>query len=171
MTPTEQNYWNIERETLAIVYGCEKVHYYVFMNKFAVYSNQKPLENILNKPLHKIPGQLQKFVLRLQKYNFKVKYIPGKDMHIADNTLSRAPIELKPVDADETSQLQVDLIMDSSSMSVNKKEEFIRKTNNDVILNKVKDRIINGWPYEKQYCPLESMEYWYDIGHPRPIDF
>ena len=54
-----------------------------------VNSDHKPLENIFKKPLFKVPPRLQRMRLHLQKYNIKVRYVPGKFLYIAD-TLSRA---------------------------------------------------------------------------------
>ena len=54
-----------------------------------VHSDHKPLESIFKKPLFKVPPHLQRMRLCLQKYDIKVKYVPGKFQYIAD-TLSRA---------------------------------------------------------------------------------
>ena len=51
--------------------------------------DHKPLESIVNKPLHKISARLQRMLLKLQNYDLSVKYVKGKDLHVAD-TLSRA---------------------------------------------------------------------------------
>ena len=54
-----------------------------------LHSDHKPLESIFKKPLFKVPPSLQRMRLCLQKYDIKVKYVPGKFQYIAD-TLSRA---------------------------------------------------------------------------------
>jgi hypothetical protein len=51
---------------------------------FTVISDCKPLETIFKKPLHSAPPRLQKMMIRIQGYNFEVKYCPGKEMIIAD---------------------------------------------------------------------------------------
>ena len=52
-------------------------------------SDHKPLENIFKKPLFKVRSRLKRMKLRFQKYDIKVRYVPGKFLYIAD-TLSRA---------------------------------------------------------------------------------
>ena len=56
-----------------------------------MYTDHQPLVSIVKKPLHIAARRLERMMIRLQKYNFEVEYIPGKNMVLAD-TLSRAPI-------------------------------------------------------------------------------
>ena len=52
-------------------------------------TDHQPLEAIVRKPLNNALSRLQHMLLRLQKYNLKVKYKKGKEMFLAD-TLSWA---------------------------------------------------------------------------------
>ena len=60
--------------------------------EITVQSDHKPLIPIFRKPIHKVPKRLQGMLLRLQKYNLKVEFRPGVQMHIA-NWLSKAYLE------------------------------------------------------------------------------
>ncbi|KAL8609234.1 hypothetical protein ACOMHN_036678 [Nucella lapillus] len=51
LTQTEQNYAQIEKELLAIVFLAEKWHHYIFSRHVSVQSDHKPLETIFQKPL------------------------------------------------------------------------------------------------------------------------
>ena len=86
----EQRYANIEREMLAVVFGCERFHTFVYGKHFTVESDHKPLEMIHLKNLAAAPQRLQRMLLRVQQYDFKLRYKPGKDMALAD-TMSRQP--------------------------------------------------------------------------------
>ena len=88
LTPTQQWYAQIEKETLAIVYGEQKFHQYIYGRTTDVETDHKPLQYILNKPLHEAPLRLQKMMLILQRYYVKVKYVPGTELSVAD-ALSR----------------------------------------------------------------------------------
>ena len=55
LTNTERRYTNIEREMLAVVYGCERFHTYLFGRNFTVHSDHKPLESIHLKHLTAAP--------------------------------------------------------------------------------------------------------------------
>ena len=89
LTPTEKGYAQIEKECLAIVFGIQRFHQYTYGREVTVQSDHKPLENIHSKPLLNAPKRLQRRLLRLQQYDIRVTYVPGRDMLLAD-TLSRA---------------------------------------------------------------------------------
>ena len=60
LTPTETRYAQIEKELLAIVYGCDHFEPYVYGKEvFHVESDHKPLEMIVLKPLDSAPKRLQ----------------------------------------------------------------------------------------------------------------
>ena len=88
LTPTQQQYAQIEKETLAIVYGVQKFHQYIYGRTTDVETDHKPLQYTLNRPLHEAPLRLQKMMLTWQRYYLKVKYVPGSELSVAD-ALSR----------------------------------------------------------------------------------
>ena len=72
LTPSQENYAQIEKEMLAIVFGCERFHDYLYgQREITVESDHKPLEAILKKPTHEAPLRLQKMILRLKPYAVK----------------------------------------------------------------------------------------------------
>ena len=75
---------------LALVFGCERFHLYIYGTKFTVMTYHKPLEMITRKSLDKAPARLQMIMLRIQSYNYSVTYKPGNTMTLPD-TLSRQP--------------------------------------------------------------------------------
>lgn len=59
LTTAEQNYTQIEKELLAIVFACERFHQFVYRNDIVVQSDHKPLEAIMTKPLSQAPPRIQ----------------------------------------------------------------------------------------------------------------
>ena len=88
LTNAEHRYMNIEREMLAIVFGAEQFHTYIYGRSFTIESDHKPLESISRKNLADMPAWLQCMMLCLQGYDLTIHYCPGKEMVIPD-TLSR----------------------------------------------------------------------------------
>ena len=89
LSGTETRYGQIAKELLAVIFGLEKFHQYTYGRTVRVISDHKPLESIMYKPLHAAPKRFQRMLLRLQKYDIKLQYRPGKEMYLAD-TFSRA---------------------------------------------------------------------------------
>ena len=116
-TSAEQNYWPLERETLAIVFACSKFNEYLYGKKFMVESDHKLLKSILHTPIHKTPPRIQRFIMFLQKYDFVVNYVPGKDL-VCSDTLSRAPLKEQAPETSETEvNCQVHLVISSFPIS------------------------------------------------------
>ena len=84
LTDVETRYANIERECLSVVFGLEKFHTYIYGRHIIVQNDHKPLEMIQRKPIQAVPPRLQCILLKLQKYDYTIQHIPGKDMVLAD---------------------------------------------------------------------------------------
>jgi len=69
LTGTEQQYAQIEKELLAIVFAMERFHTYVYGRKVSVETDHKPLISIIKKPLTSAPKRLQRMLLILQCYD------------------------------------------------------------------------------------------------------
>ncbi|XP_061195212.1 uncharacterized protein K02A2.6-like [Saccostrea echinata] len=86
LSDTERRYSQTEKEALALVWACERFHVYLYGTEFELLTDHKPLECIYS-PKSKVCARIERWVLRMQPYTFKVRYIPGP-RNIAD-TLSR----------------------------------------------------------------------------------
>ena len=79
LTACQQNYAQIEKEMLAIVFGCTKFHDYIYgLPDVNVETDHKPLESILKKSLHQAPLRLQRMIMSLQKYSGNQHKLPKK---------------------------------------------------------------------------------------------
>ena len=93
LTDTESRYADIKRKLLAVVYGCEKFHNYLYGRSFTVQSDHKPLESIHLKHLMAAPPRLQRMSKRLQPYDLTINYRQGKNMEVADALSRLSPQE------------------------------------------------------------------------------
>ncbi len=87
LTPAETRYSQIEKELLALVFGLEHNHQYVYGRKITLWTDHKPLVSISRKPLATAPKRLQRLLLRLQQYDTEIHYKPGKEMYVPDTCL------------------------------------------------------------------------------------
>ena len=92
LTASEKNYGQIEKEMLAIQWGCTKFHDYIYgLESVTVETDHKPIEALYRKPLSAAPPRIQRMQLKLQKYALKVFWKKGTELVMADS-LSRAPV-------------------------------------------------------------------------------
>jgi len=74
LSPTEQRYTQIEKETVAIVHTFNKFDQLLFgKTDVVVHSDHKPLEIIFKRPLADAQRHIQSMLLTLQRYSFKVE--------------------------------------------------------------------------------------------------
>ncbi|CAB3993229.1 Retrovirus-related Pol poly from transposon [Paramuricea clavata] len=78
LNPVEQRYSQTEKEALAILWAWEHFHLYVYGSHFTVITDHKPLEQIHANPRSRCSARLERWSLKLQRYDFTVKYQPGK---------------------------------------------------------------------------------------------
>lgn len=84
LTPTECRYANIQRGLMAVLFGLEKFHIYIYRWPLTVYTDHKLLEFILLKQLSQTPPRLQRLLLGIQPSNITLVYRPVKEMVYAD---------------------------------------------------------------------------------------
>ncbi|XP_014676064.1 PREDICTED: uncharacterized protein LOC106816031 [Priapulus caudatus] len=153
LTETESNYANIEREMLAVVFGLERFHYYIYGRHVMVESDHKPLQSITNKSLSSAPSRLMRMLLRVQRYDFEVTYVPGKNIPIAD-ALSRVPIAGRAIP-------DMDVIVHEMVNVVQTRLQQIKQmTSEDTVLTTLKEIVMTGWPDLRKNCPKAIHEYW-----------
>jgi hypothetical protein len=166
MTRIEQDsYAQIEKELLAIVFGMERFHTYVYARQVTVETDHKPLISINKKALSSAPKRLQRMLLRLQRYTFDLVYRPGSTLVLPD-TLSRAyppvaasdkqaefPEELAALmDSEQLQELQMvasQRTVDAIRAAAAEDEEYI----------KLVEQISVGWPTTPAAVPNELRPY------------
>ena len=90
------------------------------------------LETIFKKPLYKAPRQLQQMMLKLQRYQFSVRYKKGKEFYVA-NTLSRVPVTDHPSTTSARKEYKV-LPMELAEMNIETKQRIKQETTKDPVL-------------------------------------
>lgn len=102
----ERNYPTIEREALAVVWALEKFRGYIDGSDITVCSDHRPLKWLMT--LQSPSGRLTRWALKIQSFNLKIDYTPGRDNIIAD-TLSRPNDEPETTNSAELCSITVNL--------------------------------------------------------------
>lgn len=69
LAPNEVKYAQIEKELLAIVFACERFHFYLYGREFLVQSDHKPLESLMERDIDDVAMRLQRMMMKLLKYS------------------------------------------------------------------------------------------------------
>ena len=93
LSTSEQNYAQVEKEALSLVFGVKKFHSYLYGRKFTLVTDHKPLTTILG-PKNKVPplaaARLQRWALVLSAYSYDIEFRSTAAHGNADG-LSRLP--------------------------------------------------------------------------------
>ena len=146
LNSAERNYSQIEREGLAVIFGCEKFRNFLLGTKFILKNDHKPLAKLFSNcngvPVHCSP-RLIRWALRLSQFNFTFQYTKGSEMLNSD-FLSRHPLK-ETSDVNEPYEVIFTIShMDNSPVTC---RDIARATDADSTLCKLKDYIKNGFPH------------------------
>lgn len=170
LTSAEQNFSQIEKELLSVVWSTKKFHYYIYGQKCTILNDHKPLESLLKKSIHDIPSpRLQRLKLKLLKYDLEFKYLKGKQMFIAD-LLSRSYLPSTDIDESYINEV-IHCIGLSQNLqcSEEQKQQLISETSKDEELLKIIEYNSNGWPEKIKNIP-DYLHYYYKFKTDISVD-
>jgi len=144
LTPTESRYSQLEREALAAVWACERLHRFIFGSEFTLITDHKPLIVLLGQRNVKLSARMERWRLRLEPYAYRIIYRPGKD-NPAD-WMSRHPIN--DTESNDRSQTVADeyinFIIDNTVPKSMTAEEIRAATDADETLQQVIKHVERG---------------------------
>jgi hypothetical protein len=98
LAPEERRYSQLDKETLAIIFGVKTLHNYLFGRTLTLVSDHKQLKHIFGEtqPVPTLASaRLQRWALILGAYSYTIKYKPGEQNSNAD-ALSWLPLKEWP---------------------------------------------------------------------------
>ena len=143
-TAVERRYSQTEREALAIVWAVEHYHLFLFGANFNLITDHKPLEVIYGSPKSKPSARIERWVLRLQPYDFTVVYKSGTD-NSADY-MSRHPTKYSTSKQERITETYVNFVARNAVPKAMTLAEIQQATNNDQTMKGVRASIrLNQW--------------------------
>ncbi|XP_037563432.1 uncharacterized protein K02A2.6-like [Dermacentor silvarum] len=166
----EQRYSQLDKEGLALMFGVERFHQYLWGREFQAITDQylwgrefeaitdhKPLLGLLG-PDKAVPVQASPRVvcwaLRLAAYNYRLVYRPGKDLGPA-NALSRLPLPELPAAAPEPAEL---FMLEHAYPEVLSRSAVSLATSRDPILSQVVKAVSQGEELVQQAYSHKAAE-------------
>lgn len=139
----EKKYCQTEKECYAIVWAMEKFYMYLYGHRFTLITDCKPLQYLFNRAQSKPSARIERWILRLQSFDFDVRYEPG-DKNLAD---SFSRLSVKSVSSDEQTGIENDVVqwlVEEMKPVAIRIEDLSKATTEDEELCKVKDAIETG---------------------------
>ena len=144
LNKSQQNYSQIEKEALAIVFGVKRNAHYLMGNKFILRTDHRPLTTIFHpeKGISAITAsRLQRWAIILMGYNYEIQFRPTKQ-HGNCDSLSRLPLPTETILAIESEDarsmpFEAD-ILDFKKIAV--------ESAKDEVLMRIMAYVKHGWP-------------------------
>ncbi|XP_055614912.1 uncharacterized protein K02A2.6-like [Toxorhynchites rutilus septentrionalis] len=141
LTDTEKRYCQTEKEALSLVWSVEKFQVCLIGREFSLLTDCKAL-TFLFAPASRPCARIERWVLRLQSFTYKIIHIPGQS-NIAD-VLSRLSTNApKPFDEAEELVVQEIIIAGASTVAL-KWEEIESVSREDEIIRQVIEALNSG---------------------------
>ena len=161
MTPTEGRYAQIEKEALAFTWACERLSDYLVGLQFHIQTDHKPLVPLFSsKDLEELPVRVQRFRMRMMRFDFTISHVPGNELSIAD-ALSRAPVSTSSA-VDQSLQSEttayVNLVVKSIPATEKRLQEIREHQEKDPVCQKLSEFCKSGWP-EKRTLSADLKPY------------
>ena len=156
LSKSEQNYAQLEKEALALIFGVKQFHQYLYGRRFTLVTDHRPLTTILH-PQKGIPSlaaaKLQRWAIILSAYQYDILFKPTQQHGNAD-CLSRLPLPSNT--AMEAFGVDVFNVAQVDSLPVTA-EQIGQATRRDPLLSKVLRFTQSGWP---QKVPEHLKPFW-----------
>ena len=161
-TPTEQRYAQIEKEALALTWACERFADYLVGMSFQIRTDHKPLVPLFSsKNLNELPLRMQRFCMRMMRFDFSIGHTPGKELVTAD-ALSRALVSNASGDdlqINHETQAYIDVVYNSLPATERRIREIEKQQRQDEVCKQLIAYCKNGWP-DKDVIPEPVKPYY-----------
>ncbi|XP_051962904.1 uncharacterized protein K02A2.6-like [Xyrauchen texanus] len=143
LSKPEQNYAQLEREALGIIFGVRKFHTYLYGRHFTLLTDHRPITTILhpNKATPSMAAaRLQRWALLLAAHNYTIQHRSATDHGNAD-ALSRLPLPVQHRDRKDAVDAYLIKKMDALPVC---SSDISKGTRADPILCRVKEMVSTG---------------------------
>ena len=159
LSAAEQKYSQIEKETLACVFGVKRFHSYLFGHRFTLITDHKPLLTLINAhraiPTH-TSNRIQRWALTLSMYEYSISF-KSTAAHGNADALSRLP--LPETSKDPPVPAETVLLLEQLSESPISVKQIKLWTRRDPTLSRVLQFTLYGWPDKPPEDPA-FKPYW-----------
>ena len=146
LSAAQRNYSQLEREALALVFGVQRFHSYLFGHHFELVTDHQPLLALLHehRPTSaQASARIRRWSLLLSAYEYKITFRKTQE-HLNADALSRLPLPQTQTESKTPPELV--LLMDHLDESPVTARHIQVWTRRDPVLSKVIQFVEQGWP-------------------------
>lgn len=160
LTPAEMNYPILQHELLAVVFGFEKFYKYVLGKFIKLLTDHKPLIPILKAGLNlaTVTTRVQRYLLRLNPFDFQVFYVQGRMNALADfpSRFPRDGIRSREDEVEGESSTTVNCVVDQQKLNFSVVEEHCHQ---DKLNAELRDVLFHGKRFDQlQLKPFSAVK-------------
>ena len=142
LSNVEQRYSQFEREALAVRWACQKFHLYLYGIKFEICKDHNPLVTVLGSQSKAPSARIERWLLYLQQFQYKLTHIQGKDN--AADVLSCLPVgHAQDKDTVETEDFAYSVVTEAMPTALTPKQVETASAE-DPTLQLVRQALITG---------------------------
>ena len=146
LSPAQRNYSQLEREALALVFGVQRFHPYLFGHRFQLITDHQPLLALLHEhraTSAQASARIRRWSLLLSAYEYTISFRKTQSHQNAD-ALSRLP--LPHLQTESKTPPELVLLMNHLDESPVTAQHIRAWTRRDTVLSKVLHYVQRGWP-------------------------
>lgn len=145
LNPTQQNYAQLHREGLAIIYGLKRFYQYLYGRKFTIVTDAQSIKEMFH-PEKATPAvasaRIQRWGVYLTQFIFDIIHRPSSKMCVPD-ALSRLPLSENDIDLEDV-EMNINFITNELPILF---DDIVKGQEQDEELSLLKKFLLEGFPF------------------------
>ena len=159
MSEAGQNYANIERELLGVVFSLETFKHFTSGRKTNIITDHKPLTSLFSKCLVNTSPRLVRMMLCICDYDANVLYQKGSKMFLSDALSLLSSHNRRKGKQSEIKGLDISVHDVETDVHETTLDKICNHSKTDSTLSLVIQYVLDGWPGNANECAEPAQAY------------
>ena len=159
LSGAEQNYANIERELLGVVFSLETFKHFTSGRQMNIITDHKPLTSLFSKCLANTSPRLAKMMLHISDYDANVLDQKGSKMFLSDALSCLSSHNTRQGKQSEIKGLNISVHDVERDVHETTLDKIYIHSKTDSTLSRVMHYVLNGWPGNANECAEPAQPY------------
>ena len=159
LSEAEQNYADIERELLGVVFSLETFKHFTSGRQMNIITNHKPLTSLFSKCLANTSPRLARMMLHISDYDANVLYQKGSKMFLSDALSHLSSHNMRQGKQSEIKGLNISVHDVETDVCETTLDKIRIYSKTDSMLSLVMHYVLYGWPSNANECAEPAQSY------------